>query len=325
MSSNPDTEGRVLPVNSRSEPGPATFPAVTVVLVTHSRPTLMRRALTSILQQDYPGPVTVYVVHDRCPLDVTLSQDEPLRRVRVMENARTPGLAGSRNTGILAATTDLVAFCDDDDSWLPTKLRRQVRAFQEVPGAMFASTAMAVDYGGRTSVRLAGSHLIRHKDLLRSRMSMVHSSSFLADRTALNNIGLVDETIPNSMCEDWDLLLRATRGGPMVHVDEPLVRIQWGESSYFYQQWAAKNTANLWMLEHHRDILSSSIGKARVYGQLAFGNAALGFRLTALQWAYRSLRANWHEPRAILALAVAAHVVSDKRVLDSLQRHGHGI
>ena len=329
MSSNLDAEGQGLPGNTRSEAdpagGPASFPAVTVVLVTHSRPALMRRALTSILEQDYSGPITVYVVHDRCPLESGLTREDAFRQVRLMENSRTPGLAGARNTGILAATTNLVAFCDDDDRWFPAKLTRQVAALQNVPGARFASTAMAVDYGDRTTVRLAGAPVIRHTDLLRSRMSMVHSSSFLADRKALIGIGMVDETIPFSMCEDWDLLLRATRGGPMVHVDEPLVRIQWGESSYFYQQWAAKNVAHLWMLDHHVDILTSRIGKARVYGQLAFGNAALGLRRAAVQWAYRSLRANWREPRAVLALAVAARVVSDKRILDSLQRYGHGI
>lgn len=296
-----------------------------VVLVTHNRPELMRRALNSILAQDYPGAITVHVVHDRCILDSSLIQDEPLRAVRVLQNTRTPGLAGARNTGILSADTPLVAFCDDDDSWLPDKLTEQTAALLRVPGAAFASTAMVVDYGEHTAVRLAGTDAIGHQDLLRSRMSMVHSSSFLANREALLGIGMVDETIPNSMCEDWDLLLRASRQRPIVHVDQPLVRVQWGRSSYFYQQWGVKNIAHLWMLDHHPDILTSAVGAGRVYGQLAFGHAALGQRRSALRWAGRSIRANWREPRAVLALAVAAGVVSDKRVLDSLQRRGHGI
>lgn len=301
------------------------LPHIGVVLVTHNRPELMRRALESILAQDYAGPITVHVVHDRCDLDFSLVRADPFRAVRVLGNSRTPGLAGARNTGILGSSAPLVAFCDDDDSWLPAKLTLQTAALARVPGAAFASTAMVVDYGAHTAVRLAGSDAVRHEDLLRSRMSMVHSSSFLAHREALIGIGMVDETIPNSMCEDWDLLLRATRRQAIVHVDEPLIRVQWGGSSYFYQQWEVKNTAHLWMLDHHRDILSSGVGVGRVYGQLAFGHAALGQRRKALRWAGRSMRANWREPRAVLALAVAAGVVSDKRVLDTLQRRGHGI
>ncbi|MDQ6739478.1 MAG: glycosyltransferase family 2 protein [Actinomycetota bacterium] len=326
MSSNADAGG-----HSPSETdipagvsGPQ-LPHVGVVLVTHNRPELMRRALDSILTQDYPGPITVHVVHDRCALDFGLVRQDPFREVRVQENSRTPGLAGARNTGIVSSVTQLVAFCDDDDSWLPGKLRLQTTALLQVPGAAFASTAMVVDYGAHTAVRLAGSKAIRHEDLLRSRMSMVHSSSFLADREALIGIGMVDETIPNSMCEDWDLLLRATRHGAIVNVDQPLIRVLWGGSSYFYQQWEVKNVAHMWMLDHHQDIRTNGVGAGRVYGQLAFGHAALGQRRAALRWAGRSIRANWREPRAVLALAVATGVVSDKRVLDSLQRRGHGI
>ncbi len=323
MSSNPEARG--LGISAAAGSTGAHFPHVGVVLVTHNRPELMRRALHSILAQDYAGAITVHLVHDRCMLDPTLARDDPFRAVRVLHNTRTPGLAGARNTGILSAGSPLVAFCDDDDSWLPAKLTLQTAALLRAPGAAFASTAMVVDYGAHTAVRLAGAETIEHADLLRSRMSMVHSSSFLADRQALLRIGMVDETIPNSMCEDWDLLLRASRERAIVHVDLPLVRVHWGRSSYFYQQWGVKNIAHLWMLDHHPDILSSAVGAGRVFGQLAFGHAALGQRRSALRWAGRSIRANWREPRAVLALAVAAGVVSDKRVLDSLQRRGHGI
>jgi glycosyltransferase involved in cell wall biosynthesis len=301
-------------------------PSVGVVLATHNRPELMRRALESILAQEYSGPVTVVVVHDKCAVDQGLVRKEGGRQVLVLANSRTPGLAGARNTGILSLDTELVAFCDDDDVWLPGKLRLQVAALLAVPGAEFASTAMEVDYQGTTTVRLAGAHSVSHEDFLRSRMAMVHSSSFLARLDILMaGIGLVDESIPNSMCEDWDLLLRASRRRPVVHLDQPLIRVLWGGSSYFYQQWAVKNVAHLWMLEHHRDIETSKVGAGRVYGQLAFGHAALGQRRQAFGWAAKSLRTNWREPRALLALAVACRLVSDRQVVDRLQRKGRGI
>ena len=47
-------------------------------------------------------------------------------RVLVISNDRKPGLAGARNCGILATKPSYVAFCDDDDRWLPGKLRAQV-------------------------------------------------------------------------------------------------------------------------------------------------------------------------------------------------------
>ena len=79
------------------------------------------------------------------------------------------------------------------------------------------------------------------------------------------------------------------------------------------------------MLAHHPDIRTSRIGAARVYGQIAYGHAALGHRKEAARWAARTLRTHVREPRAVLALAVAAGVVSDERVQRELNKRGHGI
>lgn len=305
-------------------PADATTPEVGVVLATHNRPELMRRALRSILAQNYAGRIRVVVVFDRSPPDMRLEQDEDGRIVSVCENTRTPGLAGARNTGIESLDTPLVAFCDDDDYWTPHKLSRQVVTLQK-SGAEFASTAMLVEYGDHRSQRLAESTSIRYADLLRSRMAMVHSSSFLMRRAALvDGIGLVDESIPESMCEDWDLLLRAAKRHPIAHLDEPLTVVQWGES-YFNERWSVKNTAHQWMLVHHPDILSSRVGAGRVFGQLAFGYAALGNRRESMRWAARAMRSHLLEPRAVLALLVVMRIVSDETVMRALQKRGHGI
>ncbi len=159
---------------------PITVPSVSVVIPTHARPELVRRAIQSVLDQDYDGPMEVFVVFDRTEPDRTLERLDDERPVMVMGNERTPGLAGSRNTGIVASSADLIAFCDDDDVWLPTKLTTQVAALEAAPGAEFVTTAMTVDYQGKRSVRLAGRDHVDHTALLRSRMAMLHSSSFLS-------------------------------------------------------------------------------------------------------------------------------------------------
>ncbi len=262
------------------------------------------------------------MVHDRSQPDQVLAGD----RVRVVGNARTPGLAGARNTGILALDTDLVAFCDDDDDWLPGKLTAQVKALQARPGAEFASCGILVDSGGRLSPRLAGQDEVGHADLLRSRMVMVHSSTFLARRDALlDGIGLLEESIPGSQNEDWDLALRAARRAPIAEVDEALVRVRWSGTSYFDQQWETKAESLIWMLERHPDLTACRVGAARVYGQLAFAYACLGRRREAARWGARALRRNWHERRVVVAAVVATGLVSGETILRLLHARGHGI
>jgi glycosyltransferase involved in cell wall biosynthesis len=243
-----------------------------------------------------------------------------------MANDRTDGLAGARNTGVLALETDLIALCDDDDAWLPQKLSAQVAAIREESGAEMASCGIVVEFNDRSSDRLLGRERVSYDELLRSRIVMVHSSTYLLSRDALlDGMGLFDESIPHGQNEDWDLALRAARRGPITFVDRPLVRVRWSDGSYFLNDWETRAEGLLWMLRRHPEIAASRVGAARVYGQLAFAYACLGHRRKAWLWARRALRRNWHERRVPVALAVGAGLVSGESVLRLLHNHGHGI
>jgi len=301
------------------------WPSVTVVVPTHDRPAMLRDTLRAIAEQRYQGPLDTVVVFDRAAVDEGLAGEFPELNITVVPNDRTPGLAGSRNTGILRSHAELVAFCDDDDQWLPGKLDAQVRALREEPGAELVSTSIVVRFEGRDSVRLAGTDRVELTHLLRSRMAMLHSSTLLFRREVLiGGIGLIDEKIPGGMSEDWDVLLRAAHRRPIVHVDEPLVRVLWGSSSFFTQRWDLKLSSHEWMLERHPDILSDDVGAARVLGQMAFAEAAMGRRRAALRRSRATLARNWREPRAVLAGLVALGV-SPAVVLSVLHRHGRGV
>ncbi len=300
---------------------------VGVVVPTHDRPELLRKTLDSILAQDTTAELTVVVVFDRNTPDPSLEAlSVPGRRVQVMANERTPGLAGSRNTGILALDTEWVAFCDDDDTWAPTRLSAQLTRAEQHPDAELITTAICVAFEGAEVPRLAGTDLVTRADLARHRMAMLHSSTLLVRRDALlGRLGLVDEAIPGSQNEDWDLLLRAAARAPIPHVDEPLVRVLWGRSSHFSRQWETRVSSLEWMLERHPDIAGDDQGAARVFGQLAFGSAALGRRAAAARWARRAMRRRVSEPRAYLALAVAGRVVKAESVMSYLHRRGRGL
>jgi hypothetical protein len=157
-------------------------------------------------------------------------------------------------------------------------------------------------------------------------MVMVHSSTYLVwRRSLLDGIGLVDETIPGSQGEDWDLALRAARRHPIVYVDEPLVRVAWGRRSYFAHQWQTQIDSLLWLLDRHPEIGRTRAGAARVYAQLGFSYACLGSKGEALRWAGRALRRNWHERRLPFVAAVATGLVSGETILKHLNARGHGI
>ncbi|MET0423667.1 MAG: glycosyltransferase family A protein, partial [Actinoplanes sp.] len=121
------------------------WPSVGVVIPTRNRPELVRKAIASVREQRYPGELKILVVYDQTEPDYLLATTEGVQ-VLVLTNWRTSGLAGARNTGILALDTEFVAFCDDDDQWSPDKLRRQVAALLADPDAEFATCAIEVEF-----------------------------------------------------------------------------------------------------------------------------------------------------------------------------------
>ena len=302
------------------------WPSVGVVIPTRNRPELVRKAIAGVRGQRYPGDVKVVVVYDQTEPDYLLAATDGTQ-VLVLTNWRTSGLAGARNTGILAVDTELVAFCDDDDQWRPDKLRRQVAALLAEPDSEFATCAIEVEFEGRTTPRLAGRSRVTVDELARSRMAMLHSSSFLVRREALTDgaIGLVAEDAPGSQNEDWDLLLRAARRAPIVHLDEPLVRVLWGRSSHYAYEYATKISSLRWMMQRHPEISGCRPGAARVYGQLACWSAATGNRSAAWRYSKEAVRANWREPRTAIALAAMTGAVKVENVLSALHRRGRGI
>jgi glycosyltransferase involved in cell wall biosynthesis len=304
------------------------WPSVGVVIPTRDRPVLLAEAVAGVLAQDYPGQLRIVVVYDRTAVDHRLAGTVD-RPVTVRENRRTAGLAGARNTGIEALDTELIAFCDDDDVWAPAKLTRQVSALAARPGSAFATCAVEVEYADRITPRLAGRSLVGVDDLVRSRMAMLHSSTFLARRHFLTDpaagIGGVCEHAPGSQNEDWDLLLRAAKRAPIVHVDEPLVRVRWGRGSAFAFEFATKMASLRWMMGRHPEIKRCRPGAARVYGQLACWSAATGRRRDAWHWANLAVRSNCFEPRVAIALAAVTGMISVENVLTALHKHGRGI
>ena len=307
------------------------FPDVDVVVPTRNRPVLLRATITSILGSDYPGSLRVLVVYDQSTPDQSLETDSALglsdtRRVTVLTNTRTPGLAGARNSGLLAAKAELVAFCDDDDSWLQGKLRSQVDAMNAEPTAELACCGIDVQYGGTCHSRVLDQRTVTLTDLLRDRLTELHPSTFVMRRKAVvDGFGLVEEEIPGSYGEDYEFLLRAARSHPIINVPDVGVRVLWSKGSYFTARWATIRAALPWLLQRYPEFGDVPAGEARVMGQVAFATAADHERKDGARWAMKALRRRPTEPRAYLALGVAAGVLSPDWVLRQLHRTGRGL
>jgi Glycosyl transferase family 2 len=107
-------------------------PKVSVVLATRDRPSLLRRAIESVLAQTYPRWELIVVDDGGSNEARSVVDSVGDERLTVIDCDRS-GAASARNLGLEAATGSLVAFLDDDNVMAPAWLRAVVVAFQDRP------------------------------------------------------------------------------------------------------------------------------------------------------------------------------------------------
>ncbi len=303
--------------------------SVSVVIATRDRPELLRRAIDAVLDQDHDAPLEIVVVFDRSEPDDSLT-DHPAvvgrgdRRIVVTTNVRSPGLAGARNSGVAAAQYAWVAFCDDDDEWLPGKLVAQFRAIEATAGARVATTGVFIHFEGQDTARIPNPALLTFEGFLNDRMTEVHPSATLASAELIAELGDVDETIPGGYGEDYDWLLRVARLSPFAVAAEPLVRVHWHGASFFFEKWKTIDDALEFLVQKHPEFSDHPAGLARIRGQQAIARGAMKQRGAAVRTAFETVKLRPTEKRAPVALLIAAGVPASM-ILKTAHKFGKGL
>lgn len=187
---------------------------VSVVIPSRNRPGFVGRAVRSALNQTF-GCIDVIVVIDG-PDEKTVQAlaeiDDPRLRVVCLE--RSVGAQEARNVGVRESHGPWVAFLDDDDEWLPTKLERQIEAARVSRwrhplvscGLIARAPAGDTEWPGREPADLES---VAEYLFLRKRSEMndirLQTSTLLTTKALLMRVPW--RAVPN---DEWDLLLRAS-------------------------------------------------------------------------------------------------------------------
>ncbi|MFN8020408.1 MAG: glycosyltransferase family A protein [Acidimicrobiales bacterium] len=195
---------------------------VSVVMPTHNRADRLTWALASVLERDHPS-IEVIVVDDGSKdhtRSVLASVDDP--RLRVVHLDPNGGVSKARNAGIAAATGRWVAFVDDDDYWLPTKLSAQLAELRS-SGARWSIVAALEVTPALEPLALARTYDAMDVEwLLGSNVVPGGCSGVVVERALLDTIGGFDPAL--SMFADWELWTRcAIEAGRPAVLPEPLV------------------------------------------------------------------------------------------------------
>jgi len=197
---------------------------VSVVMPTRNRSALVANAITSVRQQTWSSWELI-VVDDGSSDDtpsVLGAQAARDNRIRVVLHDEGRGGSAARNRGIEEATGDVLAFLDDDDEWLPTKLAVQLAHLAAAPKVGAVSCWHAIDDGRAPGPALfKGPTTITLDDLRWD--NFAGSTSFcMLRRTAFDPEPRFDVALPSA--QDWDVWLQCAAQASVAVVPQVLCR-----------------------------------------------------------------------------------------------------
>ena len=201
---------------------------VSVVIPTYKRPLFLERAISSVLQQTYTNWEIIVVDDNEAGSDYRretehlMAQYSSDARINYVQHSLNRGGGAARNTGIEASQGEYVAFLDDDDTWLPQKLEKQLSLYETSPTCLVVYTGYQnVYFDGRpTTINLPVLRGNILKDLLKQN-KVSTTSTLLCRRATLVEVGMFDAHFPAS--QDYDLYLRLAQTCRFDYVNEPLV------------------------------------------------------------------------------------------------------
>jgi glycosyltransferase involved in cell wall biosynthesis len=250
-------------------------PDVTVIIPSHNRPDLVRRAIATALAQ-VGVELEIVVVDDGSVIPVASFVDHP--QVRVFRNEQAQGVAHARNRGIAAARGEWIAFLDDDDLWSPSKLRKQLEALHRT-GLHWSHTG-TICLNDDLHVRWMGvpGSEISYVEYLRQSNFVGTPSCVMVQTQFARETGGFDARF--SIMADWDMWIRYGDREPGVAVQVPLIGYVTHIGS-MHRQGIKPIIRELRRLQlKHRG--NGTVGGVRIWGWIADTHLDSGHRWSAL-------------------------------------------
>lgn len=197
---------------------------VSVIIPTYKRAERLTKAISSVLNQSYKN-IEIIVVDDNNPntefrenTELLMSNFDDNEKVFYIKHDKNRNGAAARNTGIRAAKGEFIAFLDDDDLFLETKIEKQVQYLLDninydavYCGRIQKNKEVIGEYEGDLSLQILT-------------MSFSPTTPALLFRASvLNELNGFDENFKRH--QDFELLLRFFKHHKIGVIKEALVEI----------------------------------------------------------------------------------------------------
>ncbi len=201
------------------------IPVVSVIIPAYKVAPFIQATLDSVLGQTFAN-YEIIVINDGSPDTEELEQqlESYQHRITYLRQSNQ-GAGAARNAGLRAARGEFVAFLDGDDLWLPDFLKSQLALIAEGEGLDLVY-ADALNLHGTKLTRMSNMEFnpsvgpVTAESLISGTCNVI-TSSVVARRNIVLEVGLFDESFPNS--QDFDLWLRLAKVGARMNYQKKVL------------------------------------------------------------------------------------------------------
>ncbi|ARN85049.1 glycosyltransferase family 2 protein [Candidatus Nucleicultrix amoebiphila] len=198
------------------------LPLVSIVIATFNRAPLLKETLQSVISQTYKN-LEIIVVGDGCTdntEEVVANLNDT--RIHYFEITHAGRPAVPRNFGAMKAKGNYIAFCDDDDIWVNTKIEKQLAVFLCNPELGLVYTGFSnftknTDFSEVVNLDKTSFE----KQLYRNRIAF---STIMISKKILHKIQGFDERAALKASEDYLFVLKIVACYPFFFLNEPLLK-----------------------------------------------------------------------------------------------------
>ncbi len=204
------------------------MPKVSVIIPTYNCAKYLSQAIESVLSQTYDDFEIVIVddgsTDDTRSLVEGYTNKHPSKISYIYQENR--GLACARNTAIRNSRGQYIALLDADDMFLPMRLERGMRTFENNPkiGLVHANLSRMSEDGNVFSTPKRDSRLLTGRifENIFLRCADISIPTILVKKECFNRVGLFDEHLTRLGCEDREMWLRVAWEYEVQYLDEVL-------------------------------------------------------------------------------------------------------
>ncbi|WP_370458947.1 glycosyltransferase family 2 protein [Aggregicoccus sp. 17bor-14] len=228
------------------------------MIPTRNRHSLVVRAVQSVLAQSHPAVEAIVVVDgpDSATQQALGQIEDPRLRTKVLD--QSVGGAQARNAGVDMAQGEWIAFLDDDDEWMPTKLERQLLLASQMDCRRPVVSCQVIarsPTGDQVWPRRKPEPGEPISEYLLARRSFTQGEGLLQTSTLLIPRVLLQKVpfrVGLRRHQDWDWMLRAARepgvGIDLVmeplaiwHIEERRATVSQGSNWKYSLEWISNN------------------------------------------------------------------------------------